>query len=84
MAGGGREELLNEANAPCALIRRALAVNAAASPAERLRTAGARSSIALVTRRKRTRLYVPVPLSATLLPTVSLVEASKRVSGLTE
>lgn len=46
--------------------------------------ARARSSVALVTYRKRTHLYVRVPLSATLLPAVSLVEASKRVSGLME
>lgn len=52
--------------------------------AERLRTARARSSVALVTCRKRTRLYALVLLSAALLPTVSLVEASKRVSGLAE
>ena len=46
--------------------------------------ARARSSFVLVTHRKRTRLCVPVPLSAMLLPTVSLVEASKRGSGLIE
>lgn len=49
MAGGGREELLNEVDAPCALIHRVLAENAAASSAERLQMARARSCIALVT-----------------------------------
>lgn len=69
-------------NAPCALIHRVLAVKVAASHAERLQMARARSSIALVTYRKRTHVYVLLLLSAMLLPTVSLDEASKRGGGL--
>lgn len=78
---GGRKELPIEVNASCALVCRVLEENVAA---ERFWMARARSSIALVTYRKRTHVYVSVLLSAMLVPPVSLDEAPKRVGGLME